>query len=127
CEDTADIGKGSIHHEPCGLDAEPHRRHRIHPLGHHFARRGGAGDSQDADPLDVVEIVLDLTQFGCGLQGDGRPIALDCEGQLLAGIDRDDALHVGEAVDDLAVERGHHVAGLKARGCGRNTRLHGVH
>src|SRR4029079_9223024 len=42
--------------------------------------------------------------------------ALDREGQLVAGMNADDALHVGETANGLAVDRRYHVADLKTRG-----------
>ena len=49
----------------------------------------------------------------------GRIATLDGERQLIAGVNADDALHVGEAADGLAIDHGHDVANLKARGRSR--------
>ena len=54
-------------------------------------------------------------QFRRALQLQRGIAALDGEGQRVAGTDADDALHVGEAADGLAVDRGDDVADLKAR------------
>ena len=59
--------------------------------------------------------ILHFAQFRRALQLQRGIAALDGEGQRVAGADADDALHVGEAADLLAVDRGDDVADLEAR------------
>ena len=75
-----------------------------------------AGDAEHAEPVRVAERILHFAQFRRALQLHAWIAALDRESQLLAGMDADDALHVGEAADRLAVDRGDDVAGLEAGG-----------
>ena len=78
-----------------------------------LARRGRAGDAQDAEALGVPERVLHFAQFRRALEFQRRIAARDGEGQGVAGAGADQALHVGEAADLLAVDGGDDVADLK--------------
>ena len=61
-EHAADIGERAVDDEPGFLDAQPDRLRRRDRLVFHVARRHRAADAEDADALDVAEIVLDLLE-----------------------------------------------------------------
>ena len=95
-------------------------------LGLDVAGRHGAADTEHAEPVHIAEIVLHLLELGHRLERDLHAAALDLDLERRAGADADDALHVGEAVDRLAVDGEHEVAGLEAGGLRRAVRLHGI-
>src|SRR6185312_9229759 len=76
--------------------------------------------------MGVAEVVFELAQLRRRRQRLGGTAAVNDDLQRHAGADADDALHVGEAVDRLAVDRRHEVAGLEAGRLRRAARLHGV-
>ena len=55
---------------------------------------------------------------GVAVSSTGFALALDLEMKLLVGAHADDALHLAEALDRLAVDFDHEVAGLEARPLG---------
>ena len=65
--------------------------------------------------MDIAKIVFELLELRHGLESDRRSAALDFDRQRLAGADADDALHVGEAFDFLAIDREHQIARLEIR------------
>src|SRR5437879_7287474 len=117
-EDVADIGELLVYDEPGFLDSQPKCARRIDLLGGDFARRRRTGDAENPEALRVAEGVLHFAQFRRALQLQRGITALDGEGQGVAGTDADEALHVGEAADLLAVDGGDDVADLKARPLG---------
>ena len=64
--------------------------------------------------MGVAEWVFHFLQFRCATQLHGGIAALDREGELLTGVNADDALHVGEASDRGAVDSRYDIADLKA-------------
>src|ERR1700722_8543313 len=69
--------------------------------------------------MRVPERGLYFLELRRALQFQGGIAALDRERQRLAGMNADDALHIGEASDRLFVDRRYDVADLKAgRRCG---------
>ena len=90
-------------------------------------RRHRAADAEDADALHVAEIVLDLFQRRRGLEDELRcPSRSTVMASGFAGARADDALHVGEVVDRVAVDGDDQVAGLEAGFRGRAVRLHRI-
>ncbi len=125
-EDSANIGDGAIDDEPGFLHAQPNSGCRIHRLGDGIARPGRPGDSEHADPMDVAEAVLDLTQLRRSIQLDHRFAPLHREDHRRSRPGAHDSLHVGKALDRAAVDGGHDVAGLEPGGrCGA-VLLHGI-
>src|SRR5262245_56343910 len=76
--------------------------------------------------MDVAKIVLELFELRRRLEVDRRTATININRQRLAGTDADDALHVGEALDLLAVDCGNQISGLESGSLGRAGRLHRV-
>ncbi len=76
--------------------------------------------------MDVAEIILDLLEYRRGGEAPGDAVAVDRDFQGFAGAFADDALHVGETVDGLTIDRHDQVAGLKSGGSGCAVGLHGI-
>ena len=76
--------------------------------------------------MHVTEVVLELFELRRCLQNDVRAASIDFDGECFASTDADDALHVGETIDFLAVNGRHQVTRLEAGGFGSTRRLHGV-
>ncbi|MGY4294725.1 hypothetical protein ACVWXN_002820 [Bradyrhizobium sp. i1.4.4] len=86
--------------------------------------RGLAGlglvlDAEHAEAVAVAERILALEQRRRRGQGDDGAVPLDLEGQRRTRIHRNDSLHVGKALDRLAVDLHDDVADLEA-GRGRS-------
>ena len=73
--------------------------------------------------MNVTEIVLEFLELRHSLERDLRIVALDLDDQRCTCADADDALHVGEAFNLLAVDRQNQVAGLEAGCLGGAARL----
>ena len=76
--------------------------------------------------MDIAKIVFEFLELGRRLESDRRSAAVHINRQRVAGTDADDALHVGETLDFLAIDRGYQVAGLESGGLRRAGRLHRV-
>src|SRR5271170_1637713 len=114
--DAADVGHRAVHHEPGFLNAEPNglrRRDRLElqVLRHHRTR-----DAENADAMDIAEIVLDLFERRRRLEYERRAVAIDLDGERGAGAVADNTLHVGEIFDWLAVDGDDDVAWLETCG-----------
>src|SRR6185312_3958136 len=125
-EHPADIGQGPVDDEPGLLGPFGDRLERAVAAGLDVARLHRPADAEHTEAVGVAEIVLDLAQLRRGGQRDRSAAAVDDDLERLAGADADDALHVGEAVDRLAVDRGDEVARLEAGGLRGTVGLHRV-
>ena len=74
--------------------------------------------------MRIAERVFHFLQLRRAAQLHGGIAALDREGELFTGVNADDALHVGEASDRVAVDCRHDVADLKAGRRRGTPRLH---
>ncbi len=97
--------------------------------GWQFQIRGRrrAADAKKPDPMHVAEIVFDLFQRRRRGKNERGAFAIDCDFEGVARALADDALHVLEIVDGLAVDGNDQIAGLKSGGGGRAVGLHRVH
>jgi len=76
--------------------------------------------------MDIAEIVLELLELGYRLESDRRSAAVHINRQRFVSADADDALHVGETLDFLTIDRGYQITGLESGGLRRAGRLHRV-
>src|SRR6185369_91853 len=125
-DDATEVGQGAVDHEPGLLRPGNHGLERAHLLRLDIARRHRAADTEHADTVNVAEIVLELLELRYRLEGDGGAAPVDGDRQRFAGADADDALHVGETSDRLAVDRHDEVARLEAGDLCGAVRLDGV-
>ena len=89
-------------------------------------RRHRAADAENADAMNVAEIVFDLFQRRRRLEHELGAFAVHLDVERFTGALADDALHIGEVVDGLAVDGDDHVARLESGGRGGTIGLHGV-
>src|ERR1039458_9927604 len=82
--------------------------------------------AEHAEPVHIAEIILELLELRRGFERDMHAAAFDLDIERLAGADADDALHVGEIVDFLAIDRHHQVARHEAGGLRGAGRLHRI-
>ena len=80
-------------------------------------------NAEEPDPHRVAEIVGDLLALGRGRDLDGLAVAIDDEMKRLVGARADDALHLAEALDGLAVDADHPVARQEAGPLGGAARI----
>jgi len=83
-------------------------------------------DAEDADPLHVAKVVLDLFERWRGFEHALHAVVFNGHIQRFAGARTDDALHVAKAVDCVPIYRNHEVAGLKAGSSRRAAGLYGI-
>src|SRR4029078_5297802 len=76
--------------------------------------------------MEVAKIVFELLELGGRLESDRRPATVHLNRERFASADADDALHVGETLDFLAIDRGYQIAGLESGGLRRAGGLHRV-
>ena len=80
-ENSADIGNSPVNDEPCLLDAQPNSGRWVHWFGDGITRSGGTGDTENADPVDVPERILDLAKLRRAVEFHDLIAALDGEHQ----------------------------------------------
>ena len=88
-----------------------------------YSHSSWVGVAADADHAHAAVLLPNRSEIsrraGVALRVSSAPAAVDLEGQLAIGAAADDALHVGECLDRLAVDADDHVARLEAGARGR--------
>ncbi len=125
-KDAANVGKRPVDHEPRFLRPHDDGAQRSGLFRLNVTGRHRPADTEHAQTMDIAKIVFDLLELGCRLESDRRSTTVHLNRQRFASADADDALHVGETLDFLAIDRGYQIAGLKSGRLRRAGRLHRV-